>query len=81
MNNDTVPLPEPRSNRPITIAHRIEYALICGLFIFFRIIGVDAASAIAGKTMRIFGPLIRPVSKRGEDNLKMIFPDLSLIHI
>lgn len=72
-----VVLPERRSNRPITLMHRVEYALVVGLFGFFRLVGLDAASAIAGGFMGAVGPVFRSVSKRAEDNLRMAFPDWS----
>lgn len=70
-----VALPERRSDRPITFMHRVEHALVVGLFGFFRLVGLDAASAIAGGFMGAVGPLFRSVSKRAEDNLRMAFPD------
>ncbi len=74
---DQIVLPEPRSNRPVTLAHRAEFALALALGAFFRIIGVDAASWIAGRFMRIAGPLIAPIQHRGRVNLKIAFPDLA----
>lgn len=69
------PLPSRRSDRPVTALHVVEYALVRGLFVFFRLVGIDAASAIAGGFMRIVGPFIRPVTERAEENLKAAFPD------
>lgn len=71
------PLPARRSNRPITALHVLEFALLWSILALFRIIGVDAASALAGGFMRTIGPAIGPVSKRGDDNLKAVFPELS----
>lgn len=68
------PLPR-RSDRKVTALHVFEYALVRGLFVFFRIIGIDAASALAGGFMRVVGPMIRPVTARAEENLKAAFPD------
>ncbi|MFZ5617403.1 MAG: lysophospholipid acyltransferase family protein [Pseudomonadota bacterium] len=72
---DEVTLPEPRSNRPVTLAHRAEYSLAVALGAFFRLIGVDAASAISGAFTRSIGPLISPISNRARTNLKIAFPD------
>jgi KDO2-lipid IV(A) lauroyltransferase len=74
---DEIELPAPRSNRPVTPLHRVEYALALGLGGFFRLIGVDAASALAGGFIRLIGPLIGPIHKRGRINLKIAFPDWS----
>jgi KDO2-lipid IV(A) lauroyltransferase len=72
---EAVALPERRSNRPVTLLHRVELALVLGLAGLFKILGVDAASALAGNFMRHAGPLIRPLSRRVEDNLARVFPD------
>ncbi len=74
--DDAIALPEPRSNRPTTFAHRAEYATALGLGALFRLIGVDAASAVAGAFTRAVGPLIAPISRRARVNLKIAFPDL-----
>ncbi|HNR75907.1 MAG TPA: lysophospholipid acyltransferase family protein [Parvularculaceae bacterium] len=74
---DEIPLPEPRSNRPVTLAHRIEFALALALGAVFRLIGVDAASAIAGGFTRLVGPMIGPIQHRGRINLGIAFPSLS----
>ncbi|MCB2112447.1 MAG: lysophospholipid acyltransferase family protein [Parvularculaceae bacterium] len=73
---DISPLPEPRSNRPVTVAHRAEYALALALGTFFRLIGVDAASAIAGGFARFIGPMIGPIRHRARVNLKIAYPDM-----
>ena len=77
MGDASIDLPERRANRPVTIAHRIEYVIVLGVFALLRLLSIDAASAFTGKLLRWLGPLIRPVSKRGEENLAMIFPDWS----
>ena len=71
---DEIALPA-RRDRPITLMHRLELALVIALTGFFKLVGVDAASAIAGTTMRHIGPLLRPLSRRAEDNLARVFPD------
>ena len=71
----SIELPQRRSNRPVTIGHRIEYLFIVSVMAFFRLLPVDAASAFSGAVLRMIGPLLRPISKRGEDNLRLIFPD------
>lgn len=74
---EEIALPAPRSNRPVTIANRIEYALALSLGAFFRLVGVDAASAIAGGFTRTIGPLIAPITDRARVNLKIAFPDMT----
>lgn len=66
---------ERRDARPITPIHVVEFAAARALLAFFRLIGVDAASALAGRFLRIVGPLIRPISRRAEANLKTTFPE------
>ncbi len=77
LDQDTVALPERRSNRPVTLTHRLEYALVLSLVGLFRLIGLDAASALAGGFMGAVGPRLRPLSRRAEDNLRAAFPDWS----
>lgn len=83
MTDDTInqpaqtPLPARRSNRPVTALHVIEYGLMRGMFGFFRLIGLDASSALAGGFMRTIGPLIAPISRRGDENLKAVFPEMT----
>ncbi len=67
-------VPSSRSNMKVTFSHRIEYAAAWVLFKFLRLIGVDAASFIAGKFLRLIGPHLKKVSKRGEVNLKKVYP-------
>lgn len=75
--DEEAPLPAPRSNRPQSMSHLVEYALIRGLFALFRLIGVDAASFVSGNFLRIAGPLIAPLSQRARDNLQIVMPELS----
>lgn len=70
----SIDLPERRGNRPVTIGHRFEYVFITGVLAFFRLLPVDAASGFAGAVLRTIGPLLRPISKRGEANIRLIFP-------
>lgn len=72
---DDIALPGPRDNWPVTLAHRAEYALALALGAGFRLIGVDAASAIAGGFARLVGPMIGPISNRARVNLKIAFPE------
>ena len=72
---DDYPLPKRRSNRPVRVIHYFEFAIFTLLMGFFRLLGIDRASALSGKTLRFVGPKIRTLSKRGEDNMRMIFPD------
>ena len=77
-NTKTAPdLPGARSNRPITFMHRIEHGAACALLGFFRLIGVDAASWLSGKGLRVVGPVLHKIHQRGDDNLQRIYPDWS----
>lgn len=71
---EEIALPE-RRDRPVTLLHRLELGLVMALTGFFKLLGPDAASAVAGKTMRAIGPMIRPVSRKAENNLRRVFPD------
>ncbi len=69
--------PPARGGRKATLANHAEYALAIALGLFFRTVGIDAASSIAGRLTRTLGPLIGPISNRARINLKIAFPDLS----
>lgn len=73
--NAHVPLPAPRSNRPITAAMRLEYWTALIMMKALRLIGVEAASALGGGFLRVVGPMIAGAQRRGDDNLKAIFPE------
>lgn len=75
-DKEEIALPEPRANRPVTLAHRAEFALALLLGGAFKLIGVDAASFLAGKFTRFVGPLIGAIQRRGRVNLKIAFPDM-----
>ncbi|GJL95867.1 MAG: lipid A biosynthesis lauroyl acyltransferase [Hyphococcus sp.] len=77
MIDDHYELPERRKDLPLKFSHYIEYGVVRIIIAFFRILGIDGASWFSGKLLRTLGPLLRPLSKRGEDNLRMIFPDWS----
>lgn len=70
-------LPERRSNRDVTLRHQFEATIMQGLFSLCELMGVDRASAFMGGAMRFIGPLLRPVQKRGLNNLRLIYPDNS----
>jgi KDO2-lipid IV(A) lauroyltransferase len=75
--DEEIELPAPRSNRPVTLLHRVEYGLALAFGGIFRLIGVDAASALAGRFMRVIGPFIGVIHRRGVTNLRIAFPDWS----
>lgn len=68
------PLPERRSNRPVTAAHIVQHALACFLLGASRALGVDRASAVGGAITRTLGPLL-PETRYADENLKAVFPD------
>jgi KDO2-lipid IV(A) lauroyltransferase len=76
MSDGEIALPDPR-DRPVTLAHRAEYAAILAIGAFLRLIGVDAASALAGAVARTLGPLIGPITERARVNLEIAFPEMS----
>ena len=75
VDEDAIAPPRPRDNRPVTMMHRVEYALALFLMGFFRLIGVGAASFIAGKFLRALGPRVPSIAKRAHDNIRHVFPD------
>ena len=75
--DDNYALPERRADRPVTVGHRIEFGFFMGLMGFLRLIGIDRASALAGSFLRFVGPRLRGTSRRGEENLRRVFPDWS----
>ena len=70
---DQIALPE-RRDRPVTLLHRLEMAAAWLLMGLFKMLGVDLASWLAGKFTRYAGPLIRPVSRKAERNLALVYP-------
>ena len=64
-----------KTERRVTLAHRFEYGLAVAILALLRLFGAGFASALGGAFLSAIGPLLRPISKRGEANLKMIFPD------
>lgn len=73
--DEEAPLPARRANRPVTAAYAVQYALARSLLSVFRLVGVDRASAIAGRFMKAVGPLIPSINRRGDANLRLIFPE------
>lgn len=76
-----VALPTARANRPVRFSHYVEYATFRALLGFFRLLGIDNSSALAGKFLRYLGPCLRPISKRAEHNLTLIYPSWSRARI
>lgn len=74
---EEIALPEPRANRRVTLAHRAEFALAIALGAFFKLVGVDAASAIAGGFTRSVGPMIGPITSRARTNLTIAYPGMT----
>lgn len=73
--NDEFDLPEARSNRPVRLSHRIEYAAARAILGLSSLLGLDRASALYGSALGAIGPRLRSISRRGEDNLRLIYPD------
>jgi len=70
-------LPERRTNMDITLKHQFEATIMHGMFSLMELMGVDRASAFMGGLLRTLGPLLRPVHKRGLNNLRLVFPENS----
>lgn len=70
-----IKLPERRSNRPVRFVHHIEYVFFTFIMQLFKLLGVERSSNFSGAFMRWLGPKLRPISKRGEENLRLIYPD------
>lgn len=70
---EEIALPE-RRDRPITVLHRLELGAVMALDGLFNLMGLDLSSAVAGKFMRHLGPLIRPVTRKAERNLALVYP-------
>ena len=75
MTDEPIALPSPRANRPVNLIKRLEYFAVVALFAFFRVIGVDAASALAGRFTRVIGPMVGSVSDRARRNLAAAYPE------
>ncbi|MEM9168890.1 MAG: lysophospholipid acyltransferase family protein [Pseudomonadota bacterium] len=67
----------PSTRTRVPFAHRAEHAALSGLFALFRVLGVDASSALAGGFCRLVGPAVGRVHARGAENLRRLYPDLS----
>jgi KDO2-lipid IV(A) lauroyltransferase len=72
-----IALPEPRQNKPVTLQRRVEAFLFLGLLKILRGFPIETASGFMGRTMRWAGPLLRGVHRRGEANLKLIYPEMT----
>lgn len=72
-----IDLPAPRSNRPVTFVNRLEAVAMDSLYFIVRVMGIDFSSALIGKTLRLIGPKLKSVQKKGMRNLRMVFPENS----
>ena len=61
----------------INIIYIIEAFFLAIWIIICRLIGIDFASALGSKILKIIGPLSK-FDKRAEDNIKKIFPALKI---
>ena len=61
----------------INIIYIIEAFFLAIWIIICRLIGIDFASALGSKILKIIGPLSK-FDKRAEDNIKKIFPALNI---
>ena len=75
MADQTVPKPKRRPWLPRDLAHRIEAVGAGLMFGFFRLLPVDAASAVGGWLGRLVGPRLG-VTKRAQINLQRALPHL-----
>ncbi|MEM1381673.1 MAG: lysophospholipid acyltransferase family protein [Pseudomonadota bacterium] len=70
-------LPEPRKNKPVTFSRRIEAAAFLGLLGLLKRLPIEKASGFLGKTLRVIGPMLPNFQRRGEANLRLIYPDMT----
>src|SRR5260370_42569032 len=75
MADQTVPKPKRRPWLPRDLAHRIEAVGAGLMFGFFRLLPVDAASAVGGWLGRLVGPRLG-LTKRAQINLQRALPYL-----
>ena len=71
-----VPLPRRRSDRRVSLVHRAEALAARALMAWSRRQGIDAASERFGRLARRVGPWLRPVHRRGLENLALVLPAL-----
>ncbi|MEM9988293.1 MAG: lauroyl acyltransferase [Pseudomonadota bacterium] len=72
-----ITLPAPRQNRDVTFSHRIESLVMKGLMSLFRSQPIEKASARMAGFMKILGPMLFPIHRRGHQNLQLIYPDMT----
>ncbi len=72
-----IPLPKPREDRPLTFMHKVEAAVMQAIMGACRRQPIDKAAARMGALLKVIGPMMRPVHKRGHANLKLIYPDMT----
>jgi len=58
------------------LIHPLEAAVAITLYVFFRLLPLDAASAFGGWFARTIGPWL-PISRRAVNNLRRAFPEMS----
>lgn len=72
-----IELPEARSNRPTTFMHKVENRIASMLLGWLGSMDIEKAGRRMGGLMETVGPMLRPVHKRGHDNLALIYPDMT----
>jgi len=70
-----VPLPAPRSNRPVQPIHHFEFFLSRVMNRLYGWMGLDRASAFMGGLFRAVGPLVWVVNNKGLKNLRYAMPE------
>ncbi len=59
------------------VAYPLQAALLCTLLFLFRLLPVDAASALGGRIGRTVGPRLTAANRRAAHNLARSFPEKS----
>lgn len=72
-----IPLPEARSNRPTTFMHKVENRIARSLLGWLGNMPIEKAARRMGGVLETVGPMLRPVHKRGHENLALIYPDMT----
>ena len=72
-----IPLPAVRSNRKLTIGKRIEAALFLSLLRILKNFPIETAAGFMGRLLRTVGPFIPAIHRRGDANLKLVYPEMT----
>ncbi|MEM6912475.1 MAG: lysophospholipid acyltransferase family protein [Pseudomonadota bacterium] len=72
-----IELPAARSNRQLTIGKRIEAFFFLGTLKLLKLLSIEQAADVMGRLLRIIGPFVSVVHRRGDANLRLIYPEMT----